>query len=298
METVATPVTEISIPGLPLFKKGKVRNVFEIEEKLLIVATDRISAFDYVLPNGIPYKGIVLNGLSKYWFNKTSQIIQNHMISTDVDDMPRIPPEYKEKLEGRSMLVRRAEMIEVECVVRGYLAGSAWKEYKKTGTINKQNIQSGYKEADRLDEPIFTPATKAASGHDENIPFSQMEDLIGKELAGKMREASLKIYTYARDSLIENDIILADTKYEFGLYDGELMLIDELMTPDSSRYWVLSEFNPGVSQDGFDKQYVRDYLESIHWEKKPPVPQLPEEVILNTSKKYKEIYTIITGKEL
>ena len=298
MNSAVSPITEISIPGLPLFKKGKVRNVFSIGENLLIVATDRISAFDNVLPNGIPCKGAVLNGLSEYWFSETGHIIQNHMLSTKVADFVGVPEGIDSILEGRSMLVKKTEMIEMECVVRGYIAGSAWKEYKSSGTINSEPARAGYQEADQLDEPIFTPATKAESGHDENIPFSKMEDIIGKELAQKMKEASLALYTFAHNSLKEKDILLADTKYEFGLYDGELMLIDELMTPDSSRYWVLSEFTPGVSQDGFDKQYVRDYLESINWDKQPPVPQLPETVVENTSKKYKEIFKIITGKEL
>ena len=280
-----------NLKNVPLFKKGKVREVYDLGDRLLLVATDRISAFDYILPNGIPYKGKVLTGLSAFWFGYTKDIIENHFISADTGS-------YGEGLEGRAMIVKKTEAFPVECVVRGYLAGSGWKEYKQKGSIGGLRIRPGYKEADRLEEPVFTPATKADSGHDENIDMKRCAVITGKEWAEKLKETSIKLYKKAHEYARQKGIIIADTKFEFGLLDGRLLLIDEALTPDSSRFWPREKYKPGRSQASFDKQFVRDYLESITWDKQPPVPELPQNIVGKTSRKYLDAYKYITGKEL
>jgi len=280
-----------NLKNVPLFKKGKVREVYDLGDRLLLVATDRISAFDYILPNGIPYKGKVLTGLSAFWFGYTKDIIENHFISADTGS-------YGEGLEGRAMIVKKTEAFPVECVVRGYLAGSGWKEYKQKGSIGGLRIRPGYKEADRLEEPVFTPATKADSGHDENIDMKRCAVITGKEWAEKLKEISIKLYKKAHEYARQKGIIIADTKFEFGLLDGRLLLIDEALTPDSSRFWPREKYQPGRSQASFDKQFVRDYLESITWDKQPPVPELPQNIIEKTSGKYLDAYKYITGEEL
>ena len=280
-----------NLKNVPLFKKGKVREVYDLGDRLLLVATDRISAFDYILPNGIPYKGKVLTGLSAFWFGYTKDIIENHFISADTGS-------YGEGLEGRAMIVKKTEAFPVECVVRGYLAGSGWKEYKQKGSIGGLRIRPGYKEADRLEEPVFTPATKADSGHDENIDMKRCAVITGKEWAEKLKETSIKLYKKAHEYARKKGIIIADTKFEFGLLDGRLLLIDEALTPDSSRFWPREKYQPGRSQASFDKQFVRDYLESITWDKQPPVPELPQNIVGKTSRKYLDAYKYITGKEL
>lgn len=284
-------LTSIELPNLKLFKRGKVREVYDLEDKLLIVASDRISAFDYILPNGIPYKGKVLTGLSEFWFRFTKDIVNNHLISTDVG-------EISGDLQGRAMLVHKTGPFPVECVVRGYLAGSGWKEYKASQSICGIPLKKGYKQADKLEEPIFTPATKAVSGHDENIDEKRCIEIIGEKWASKIKEVSIQIYKKARDYAWERGIIIADTKFEFGLKNDKLILIDEALTPDSSRFWPKDTYNPGTSQPSYDKQFVRDYLESISWDKQPPVPELPEEIIQKTSEKYLEAYKYLTGRGL
>jgi phosphoribosylaminoimidazole-succinocarboxamide synthase len=289
--------SEISIPELPLFKKGKVRDVYEIEDKLLIVASDRISAFDYVLPSLIPNKGKILTQLSKFWFDFTSLVCPNHLLTDEIDEFPPVLLKYKEILEKRSMLVHKTEVIPVECVIRGYLSGSGWKDYKATGKISGVKVPSGLREADRLDEIIFTPATKAAEGeHDQNISFKEMQKLIEPELANKVKKVSLELFQKASFHALSKGIILADTKFEFGLLKGELILIDEIFTPDSSRFWPLASYSPGQSPPSLDKQFVRDYLESTDWDKESPPPPLPQSIIEQTSKRYLEIYSLLTGK--
>ncbi|MBC7362107.1 MAG: phosphoribosylaminoimidazolesuccinocarboxamide synthase [Candidatus Aminicenantes bacterium] len=291
-------IGEVELPGIPVFKKGKVRNVFDLGDKLLIVATDRISAFDFVLPSLIPYKGKVLTQISKFWFDYTSLICSNHMISTEIADFPPEFKPYAEILEKRSMLVKKTKVIPVECVVRGYLSGSGWKEYQETGKVCGIKLPKGLQESSRLEEPIFTPSTKADVGHDENITFKEMEKITGSELAEKIRKISLELYQKASLYAISKGIIIADTKFEFGLDEnGELILIDELFTPDSSRFWPLSSYAPGKSQPSLDKQFVRDYLISTGWDRKtPPPPPLPEDIIEQTSRRYLEIYHLLTGK--
>ncbi len=265
---------------------------------MLIVATDRISAFDYVLPNGIPYKGRVLTALSQHWFGLTGDIIPNHLISTKVSDFPAPLQSHADQLEGRSMLVVKTQLLEVECVVRGYLAGSGWKEYQKTQSVCGVKLPAGLSESDQLPEPIFTPSTKATSGHDENITLQQMCAIVGESVGKKLQETSLAIYKKCAALALRSGIIIADTKFEFGLLGDKLILIDELLTPDSSRFWPQDKYQPGRSQMSFDKQYVRDYLESIRWNKQPPVPTLPPEVVSGTSEKYLEAHKKITGKDL
>jgi phosphoribosylaminoimidazole-succinocarboxamide synthase len=281
-------VFSTDLPELKLHKQGKVRDIYEVGDYFLIVATDRISAFDVVLPNCIPHKGEVLTRLSGFWFAHTSDIIQNHLITCDVASFPDslIPREYHPRLEGRAMLVRRAEPFPVECVVRGYLAGSGWKKYANGEAVSGIRLRAGYQQADKLDEPVFTPSTKAESGHDEDISIEKMENLIGRETARKLIETSLKIYEKAAKRAESRGIIIADTKFEFGVADGQIILIDELLTPDSSRFWPRDEYRPGNPQPSFDKQFVRDYLEGLDWDKTPPAPQLPEEIIQKTSRKY------------
>lgn len=289
--------SEISIPELPLYKKGKVREVYEIEDKLLIVASDRISAFDYVLPSLIPDKGKILTQLSKFWFDFTSLVCPNHLLTDEIDEFPPVLLKYKEILEKRSMLVHKTEVIPVECVVRGYLSGSGWKDYKATGKISGVKVPSGLREADRLDEIIFTPATKAEEGeHDQNISFKEMQKLVEPELANKVKKVSLELFQKASFHALSKGIIIADTKFEFGLLKGELILIDEIFTPDSSRFWPLASYSPGQSPPSLDKQFVRNYLESTDWGKESSPPPLPQSIIEQTSKRYLEIYSLLTGK--
>ena len=291
-------VGDIELPGIPVFKKGKVRNVFDLGDRLLIVATDRISAFDFVLSSLIPYKGQVLTQLSRFWFDYTFLVCRNHMISTEISDFPAELHQSADLLYKRSMLVKKARVIPIECVVRGYLSGSGWKEYQETGKVCGIKLPKGLQESSRLDEPIFTPSTKADVGHDENITFKEMEKMVGSELSDKIRKISLELYQKASLYAISKGIIIADTKFEFGLDENEeLMLVDELFTPDSSRFWPLATYSPGKSQPSLDKQYVRDYLLSTGWDRKtPPPPPLPPEVIEQTSQRYLEIYRLLTGK--
>lgn len=291
-------LTEIKLKGITPFKEGKVRSVYDMGDSLLIVVTDRISAFDYILPNGIPFKGMVLTKLSEYWFDFTRDIVENHIITTDVTKYPASLQPFAEILRGRSMLVKKAKLVPIECVVRGYLAGSGWKEYKTSGTICGRQLEKGYEESCKLTEPIFTPSTKAEEGHDENISIAKMYDLVGREIGQMLEEYSLKIFKKCHDKALQSGIIIADTKFEFGIYEGKMIVIDEMLTPDSSRFWPQASYAPGRSQDSFDKQYVRDYLESIRWNKQPPVPTLPDEVVRKTSEKYLEAYKRITGKSL
>ncbi len=288
--------SEISIPELSLYKKGKVRDIYKIEDHLLIVASDRISAFDYVLPSLIPNKGKILTQLSIFWFDFTSLVCPNHLIATEIDDFPAVIHKYRDILQKRAMLVRKSEVIPVECIVRGYLAGSGWKEYQATGKISGIKLPQGLKESDRLEEMIFTPSTKAKEGHDTNITFKEMQKLVGAGLARKIKKTSLELYQKASLYALSKGIIIADTKFEFGLIDGELYLVDEIFTPDSSRFWPQKLYSPGMRQPSLDKQFVRDYLESTEWDKKSPPPPLPSSIIEETSKRYMEIYCWLTGK--
>jgi phosphoribosylaminoimidazole-succinocarboxamide synthase len=287
---------DIDIPELKLFKKGKVRNVYEVDDKLLLIATDRISAFDYVLPSLIPFKGAVLTQLSKFWFEYTSLIIPNHVVTADAADFPASLKAHRAILDKRSMLVRKTKVVPIECVVRGYLAGSGWKEYRKTGKVCGFKLPAGLRESDRLDEPIFTPSTKAEVGHDENISFKEMEKSIGSALAKKIRKASLDLFQKASLHALSKGIIIADTKFEFGLEDKSLVLIDEIFTPDSSRFWPLASYEPGQGQPSLDKQFVRDYLERTSWDKQSDPPSLPPDIIAKTSDKYLEIFRLLSGK--
>jgi phosphoribosylaminoimidazole-succinocarboxamide synthase len=291
-------INDTNFIDMPLFIKGKVRNVYDLGDKLLIVVTDRISAFDVVFPNLIPNKGRVLNSISEFWFNYTSNIIGNHMITTDVSQYPNGLSKYAEELQGRSMLVHKVEMANAECIVRGYLEGSGLKEYNASGTICGIRLPAGLRQGDKLPEPIFTPSTKASEGHDINVTFEVLADTIGVELATKLRDASLALYKAASRHAESVGILLADTKFEFGMLDGRLVLADEAFTPDSSRFWELSEYKPGGPQKSFDKQYLREYLEASNWNKQPPAPVLPEDVIQKTEAKYVEAYERITGKRL
>ena len=281
-----------NISGLPLLARGKVRDVYVAgDDRLLFVATDRISAFDYVLGSGIPDKGKVLTQISLFWFDFLKNLIPNHVLSTDV-------AQWGGELIGRAMLVKRAKMIDVECVARGYLSGSGWKDYQRTGCVCGIPLPSGLKESDRLPEPIFTPSTKAQSGHDENISFESASNMIGPDLAQRLRSMTLAIYSKAAAYAESRGIILADTKFEFGFVGGELVLADEALTPDSSRFWPRDTYSPGGAQPSYDKQFVRDYLEAIKWDKKPPAPSLPEDVVSRTSEKYKEAYHVLTGRSI
>ena len=295
---MAKLINDTDFINLPLFVRGKVRNVYSLEDGLLMIATDRISAFDVVFPNLIPNKGRVLNSISEFWFNFTSDIIKNHMITTDIEKFPGGLSQFKEELQGRSMYVRKVKMLEAECIVRGYLAGSGFKEYLKTGSISGVKLPAGLRESEKLPEPIFTPTTKAHEGHDESITVDELADKIGKDLTKKLMDVSLELYCRASRHAESRGLILADTKFEFGLLDGELVLADEAFTPDSSRFWSLDEYEPGRPQKSFDKQFLRDYLESINWDKKPPAPWLPDDVVRNTELKYLEAYERITGKKL
>ena len=292
-----TTLTTLDLPGVPKLRSGKVREVFDLGERLLMVATDRISAFDCILPTGIPQKGEVLNRLSAWWFERTAAIVPNHVIALDPRAFPESLRAFEDILRGRSMLVRKARPLPVECVVRGYLIGSGWKDYQATGSVCGLPLRKGYRLADRLDEPIFTPARKADTGHDENIPFEEVGRMIGPDLAARLRSVSLSLYAHAAEHARMRGIIIADTKFEFGLDGQELILIDELFTPDSSRFWPADSYAPGISPPSFDKQYVRDYLETLAWDKTPPAPPLPDEVVRKTREKYLEAYRRITGRD-
>lgn len=296
-----SPVLQTEFP-LPLFGRGKVRDTYDLGDKLLIVATDRISAYDSILPTGIPYKGQVLTALSAFWFVKTADIMPNHLISTSRAAFPfewrDWPKEQQDQLWGRSMLVRKAQRIDIECVARGYLAGSGWAEYQKTGTVAGIPLPEDMLESGQLLEPIFTPATKAESGHDENITFEQMVDITGREIAEKLRDATVNIYTTAAEFARMKGIIIADTKLEFGLLDGELIVIDEMITPDSSRFWEVEKYKFGESQESLDKQYVRDWLTRSGWDREPPAPPLPANVVEKTSQKYLDAYSRIARRDL
>ena len=284
---------------LKLKGRGKVRDIYDLGDQLLIVATDRISAFDVVMPNPIPDKGKILTRLSKFWFDLTKEIVSNHVISMEVKDFPDACRPYEEILKDRSMFVVQTDVLPIECVVRGYLSGSGWEEYKKTGEVCGISLPKGLLESSKLEEPIFTPATKAEMGlHDENITFEKVEEIIGKDLAKRLKSISLAIYKKAQEIAEQKGILIADTKMEFGIKDGKLLLIDELLTPDSSRFWPKDGYRPGGSQKSFDKQFLRDYLLSIRWDKSPPAPQLPEEIVEKTRQKYLEAYERIVGKPL
>ena len=290
---------QTDFPQLELYASGKVRDVYRLDnDRLLFVATDRISAFDYVLATGIPLKGKVLTQISLFWFDFLCDVVPNHLITADVERYPASLLEHADLVRGRSMLVTRADMVPVECVVRGYISGSAWKEYKATGAVCGIRLPAGLKESDRLPEPIFTPATKATSGHDENIQFAEMTRIVGPELSNQLRDISLTIYTKAAEYARQKGIIIADTKFEFGRTAKGLTLADEVLTPDSSRFWPADKYQSGRAQSSFDKQYVRDYLEEIRWNKQPPAPSLPAEVARRTSEKYLEAYRQLTGRDL
>jgi phosphoribosylaminoimidazole-succinocarboxamide synthase len=289
---------ETDLGGVERIARGKVRDVYAIDGHLLIVATDRISAFDYILPTGIPDKGRVLTQLSIFWFNLLRDVTPTHFLTADVKEYPEPLRRYRSQLEGRSMLVKRARMVDIECVARGYISGSGWKEYRNSGTVCGIPLPAGLKESAKLPEPVFTPSTKAQSGHDENISFERTAEIVGPELATKLRDLTLTVYKRAADYAATRGIIIADTKFEFGFVNGELVLADEVLTPDSSRFWPAAEYKPGGAPPSFDKQYVRDYLESVHWNKQPPAPPLPPEVAMRTSEKYREAYKILTGSPL
>ena len=296
----AATLLQTSFSDLKLVRRGKVRDVYAVDDKsLLIVATDRISAFDCILPTPIERKGEVLTALSEFWFEKLGHVVANHLIASRMEDMPENVRSHASTLAGRSMLVKRAEVFPVECVVRGYLVGSGWKDYKRTGEVCGHKLPEGLQESAKLPEAIFTPSTKAEVGHDENITEDQVRDLIGAEQTALLRDTSLRLYTEAHNYARERDIIIADTKFEFGLdQNGELLLVDEVLTPDSSRFWPAASYEPGRSQPSFDKQYVRDYLETLDWDKKPPAPAIPDKVAKATTARYLEAYKLLTGKEL
>jgi phosphoribosylaminoimidazole-succinocarboxamide synthase len=289
---------QTDFPDLTLHARGKVRDLYSVGDQLLFVATDRISAFDYVLASGIPEKGRVLTQLSLFWFDFLKDVVKNHLVTANVSDYPTPLQKYADDLRGRSMLVNKAQMVDIECVARGYLSGSGWKEYQQTGAVCGIQLPAGLKESDKLPEPIFTPASKALTGHDENISFEEMAKRTGKELAEKLRDLTLKIYKTAADYALGRGIIIADTKFEFGHTSQGLILADEVLTPDSSRFWPAETYKPGKAQESFDKQFVRDYLEAVKWNKQPPAPSLPDDVARKTSDKYIQAYKVIAGREL
>jgi phosphoribosylaminoimidazole-succinocarboxamide synthase len=296
----AATLLQTSLPDLELIRRGKVRDVYAVdEESLLIVATDRISAFDCVLPTPIERKGEVLTALSRFWFEKLAHVVANHLLSTNIDEMPEAVRRHSPMLAGRSMLVRRAEVFPVECVVRGYLVGSGWKDYLKTGEVCGHRLASDLRESEELPEPLFTPSTKAEEGHDENISEDQVRDILGEEITAQLRDTSTQLYSEAREYARSRGIIIADTKFEFGLdSNGQLILVDEVLTPDSSRFWPASSYEPGRSQPSFDKQFVRDYLETLDWDKKPPAPTIPAHIASATTARYLEAYRLLTGNQL
>jgi len=286
------------MPDIGTPRRGKVRDIYDLGQYLLLVATDRVSAFDVVLPNGIPGKGKVLTKISAFWFGQTEDIIKNHVSATEVEDFPLGLHKYAALLRDRSMLVRKAAPLPVECIVRGYLSGSGWKEYRETGAVSGIKLPAGLLESARLPEPLFTPSTKASEGHDINISFEDMKGLIGEEVSGRLRALSLAIYSKAAEIAGERGIIIADTKFEFGLIEGEPLLIDELLTPDSSRFWSAKDYSPGKGQDGWDKQIVRDYLLGLRWDQRPPAPELPAHIVEKTAKRYREILLTLTGRNI
>lgn len=293
-------ILQTNLP-LPLFGRGKVRDTYDLGDRLLMVATDRLSAFDAILPNGIPDKGRVLTLLSAFWFGRTRDIIPNHLISVETDDLPETlsaSPEIADMLSGRFMLVRKAKRLDFECVVRGYLAGSGWADYQRTGSVCGVKLPPGLRQADELPEPIFTPATKAEEGHDINISLEEMKNILGEDLGQAIADVSIALYRATAAYALDRGIIIADTKMEFGLLDDQLILIDELLTPDSSRFWAVGEYAPGGSPPSFDKQYVRDWLERSGWNKQPPAPMLPDEVVAGTASRYREVYEWLTGEAL
>jgi phosphoribosylaminoimidazole-succinocarboxamide synthase len=290
-------LTSTNLPGVPLYTRGKVRDVYDLGDRLLIIATDRISAFDCVMPNGIPCKGKILTEMSLFWFDLVKDIVPNHLITARVGEYPDFLKPFREQLQGRSMIVRKAERIDVECIVRGYLSGSGWKEYRQTGAICGIKIPSGLVESQKLPENIFTPSTKADSGHDLNVNFEVVEDMIGGKLAAEIRDLSLAVYEKARKYAERRNIIIADTKFEFGRVNGKTILIDEILSPDSSRFWPSASYRPGGTQPSFDKQFVRDYLETLDWDKTPPAPALPEEIVRKTLEKYREARDLLLGKK-
>ena len=294
---MSTPLLSTDFPALKLAAKGKVRDIYDLGDTLLLVTTDRISAFDVIMNEGIPDKGFVLNQISSFWFKMMEDIIPNHIISTNVADYPAECQQYAAQLEGRSMLVKKAKPLAAECIVRGYISGSGWKDYKATGSVCGIKLPEGLVESSKLEQPIFTPSTKAELGtHDENISFEEMAKLCGQELAEQVRDVTIKIYCKARDYAETKGIIIADTKFEFGIYDGKLIIIDECLTPDSSRFWPKELYKPGGAQPSFDKQFLRDYLETLDWGKTAPAPPLPEEIIKKTGEKYMEALVKLTGK--
>ncbi len=288
-------VLQTNLEGVKFLKRGKVRDIYEIDDYLLIVATDRVSAFDVVLPNGIPGKGRVLTQISLFWFNQMKDLVENHLVTANVSEFPESLRRYAEILEGRSMLVKKAKPLPVECIVRGYITGSGWKDYQKTGTVCGIKLPEGLVESAKLPEPIYTPSTKAEEGHDINITFDETVKILGDEIAKKVKDLTVTIYKKASEIAEKKGIIIADTKMEYGFYDGKLILIDELLTPDSSRFWSIKDYLPGKSQDSYDKQIVRDYLISIKWDKKPPAPVLPDEIVEKAAARYEEIFKILTS---
>jgi phosphoribosylaminoimidazole-succinocarboxamide synthase len=292
------PILQLDLPGVKKVRSGKVREVFDLGDSFLLVASDRISAFDVIMPNGIPRKGEVLTQISHFWFRQFSSLVPNHLLAGAEDPLPKLLQPFGAQLARRSMIVKKAKPLAIECIVRGYLSGSGWKEYKKSQTVCGLSLPGGLTESAELPEPIFTPSTKAEAGHDENISFAEACKITGPELATQARDLSLKIYRAGRDYARQHGIIIADTKFEFGLFEGKLILIDEVLTPDSSRFWPADQYAPGQGQPSFDKQFVRDYLETLTWDKTPPGPQLPEEVVARTSAKYLEAYERLTGKPL
>lgn len=287
-------ILKTEIPDIGTLRRGKVRDIYDLGDYLLLVVTDRISAFDVILPNGIPGKGKVLTQISIYWFNQMGDIIKNHIVATKVRDFPEKLHKYTDILEGRSMLVKKAKPVPVECVIRGYLSGSGWKEYGEKRTVCGIKLPEGLLESSKLNEPLFTPSTKAEEGHDINISFEEVKGIVGEDMAERLREISIKIYLKAGGMAEKKGIIIADTKFEFGIYNGELILIDELLTPDSSRFWSVKDYTPGKSQDSYDKQIVRDYLLTLDWDKTYPAPVLPDDIVQKTALRYKEILEILT----
>jgi phosphoribosylaminoimidazole-succinocarboxamide synthase len=298
LERMAAPLLQMELLGIPKIRSGKVRELFDLGDALLMVATDRISAFDCIMPSGIPRKGEVLTQISHFWFEKFAALVPNHLLTKARDPLPERLRPYSSLLEGRSMIVKKAKPLAIECVVRGYLSGSGWKEYQQSQTVCGIKLPEGLTESGQLPEPIFTPATKAETGHDENIAFDRAADIVGPDIAEQARLLSLQIYRTARTYARERGIIIADTKFEFGLFDGKLILIDEVLTPDSSRFWPADLYEAGRSQPSFDKQFLRDYLERIGWNKQPPAPQLPDYVVQKTQEKYLEAYRRLTGRNL
>jgi len=292
------PILQLDLPGIKKIRSGKVREVFDLGDSFLLVASDRISAFDVIMPNGIPRKGEVLTQVSHFWFEKFSALVPNHLLAKADDPLPKNLQPYADKLARRSMIVKKAKPLAIECIVRGYLSGSGLKEYKKSQTVCGIQLPAGLVDSSELPEPIFTPSTKAEEGHDENINFEQACQIVGTDLATQARDLSLKIYKAGRDYARQRGIIIADTKFEFGLFEGKLILIDEVLTPDSSRFWPADQYAPGKGQPSFDKQFVRDYLETLTWDKTPPGPKLPDDVVAKTSAKYLEAYERLTGKKL